>query len=60
MEQIIPGTVLRQVEDREEIEDIQYGFTKDRCCLINLVTFYDGVIASVDKRRATDVMSGIQ
>jgi len=56
MEQIFLEDTLRNTEDRVEVRDNQHGFTKGKSCLTSQVAFCDAVTASVDKRKAMDVI----
>jgi len=48
--------MLRHMEEKQVIWDNQHIINKDRSCLTNLVTFYDGITASRDKGKAIDVI----
>ncbi|XP_049687830.1 uncharacterized protein LOC126051937 [Accipiter gentilis] len=44
-----------QVQDKQGIGPGQHGFTKDRSCLTNLISFFEQVTLLVDEGKAVDV-----
>lgn len=56
MERIPLEEILKHMEDREVIRDRKRDFTTDKLSLTNLVAFYDGVTALVDKGRVMEVI----
>ena len=55
MEQIALREITQHVQDNWEIRPSQHGFTKDRSCLTNLIS-YDLVTHLVDEGKAVDVV----
>jgi len=55
MEQLILEVVIKQMEEKKAIRSSQHGFTKEKSCLTNLISFYNGMTGWVGEGRAEDV-----
>ncbi|CAM5073386.1 unnamed protein product [Natator depressus] len=56
MEQVLKESILKHLEERKVIRNSQYGFTKGKSCLTNLIALYDEITGSVDEGKAVDVL----
>ncbi|KAJ7410988.1 hypothetical protein WISP_105221 [Willisornis vidua] len=56
MKHILLEAMLKHMENKEIIRDRKHDFIKNKLCLTNLVTFYDGMTTSVNKEIATVVI----
>lgn len=46
----------RHMENKEVIGDREYGFTKDKPCLMHLVALYEEITALANRGRETDII----
>ncbi|GAB0209633.1 mitochondrial enolase superfamily member 1 [Grus japonensis] len=56
MEKIVLGAIERHLKNNAIIRHSQHGFTKGKCCLTILTSFYDKVTLLVDEGKAVDVV----
>ncbi|CAM5115094.1 unnamed protein product [Natator depressus] len=56
MEQVLKESILKHLEERKGIRNSQYGFTKGKSCLTNLIALYDEITGSVDTGKVVDVI----
>jgi len=56
MEQLILEVIIKQGEEKKVIRSSQYGFTKEKSCLTNMIAFYEGMTGWVGEGRAVDVV----
>ncbi|GAB0181547.1 mitochondrial enolase superfamily member 1 [Grus japonensis] len=54
--QIILSVITWHIQDNQVIRPSQHGFMKGRCCLTNLISFYDKVTRLVDEGKVVDVV----
>lgn len=56
MEQLILHVISKEVEEKEVIRSSQYGFTKEKLSLTNLIALYDVMTSWEDEGTAMDVV----
>jgi len=56
MERFMLSALTRHVKDNQRIRPSQHRFMKGRCCLTNLISFYDQVKHLVDQGKTVDVI----
>lgn len=56
MEKIIPGVIEKHLKDNAVISHSQHRFTRGKSCLMNLISFYDGVTHLPEQWKPVDVI----
>ncbi|KAJ7418537.1 RNA-directed DNA polymerase from mobile element jockey-like protein [Willisornis vidua] len=56
MELIILTAITQHLQDEQGLRPSQHGFSKDKSCLTNLISFYDQLTRVVDEGKAVDVV----
>lgn len=56
MEQILLKTISKDIKNKKVIESRQYGFTKGKSCLTNLIASCDEITSLVNEGRAMDIV----
>ena len=56
LEKIIKEVILNRLNEGNILRDTQHGFVAGRCCLTNLISFYDQVTYHLNKGKEINIV----